>query len=243
MKISAAQLSVSDSDIQQNISKHVNFTKKAIAEGCRLIVFPEMSLTGYMRERANEFCFEIDDYRLDILKHLSSHHNITIVVGAPVKVNSKLCIGSFIIQPVNSTLLYTKQYLHEGEELFFEHNFNYNPQISIGNETVSFAICSDISNAKHAENAAKSNTSLYIASIYFTPNGINEAFNNLSAYSKKHSMNILMSNFVGKSYHYTGAGNSSFWNKEGTLIGNCNSSSECLLIIDINNNHSFINLI
>lgn len=243
MKISAAQLSVSDSDIQKNISKHVNFTEKAIAEGCQVIVFPEMSLTGYMRERAKEFYFEIDDYRLDTLKQLSSDHNIIIVVGAPVKVNSKLCIGSFIIQPNNTTLLYTKQYLHDGEELFFEHNFNYNPQIRIGNETVSFAICSDISNAEHAENAAENKTSLYIASIYFTPNGINEAFNNLSDYSKKHSMSILMSNFVGKSYHYTGAGNSSFWNKEGMLIGNCNSSSECLLIVDLNSNYSSITLI
>ena len=119
MKIASAQINCTVGKIQQNLNVHYQIIKIAIEEGVKLITFPEMSITGYCREEGGKLAFKENDNRLDKLKELSASGDIHIVVGAPIKIKGKLYIGAFVVYPNKPIGIYTKQYLHDGEELFY----------------------------------------------------------------------------------------------------------------------------
>jgi len=232
MILAAAQTKPKRGDISANLLNHYQLVELAAQNGANLIAFPELSITGYERENAEALVFTEDDYRIDHLKELSVRNNIVIIAGAPIKIDSKLFIGEFIIAPDDSVSIYTKQFLHEGEDEFFDSTFDYNPMLTIENQNISFAICADIDNSLHPENAAKNDTDIYVASIFFSPNGIPNAYRDLQNYAQKHKMNVLMSNFSGESWGSPSAGQSAFWNNKGELVAQMNDSDSGLLIIE-----------
>jgi predicted amidohydrolase len=236
MIIAAGQTIPKDS-INENLEEHYKLIELAADNNAQLIIFPELSLTGYQREEAEKYSFKLNDPRLDKLKEFAKNRKIVIIVGAPLKINNKIHICSFIISPKTSVEIYTKQFLHSGEELFFDPNLNYNPQIKIKEEIFSLAICSDIANPVHPNNASKVNCTTYLASIFYTPNGINDGYEMLSEYAKRYSMNVLMANYGGKSYQFESAGKSAFWTNTGELKSNFIGTGCGLLIAKKENNH------
>ncbi|RZJ50763.1 MAG: carbon-nitrogen hydrolase family protein [Flavobacterium sp.] len=237
MILAAAQTKPKRGDIDSNLLDHYRLIKLAAEKGADLIAFPELSISGYERENAVELAFTKDDSRIDHLKELAVEHNIIIIAGAPIQTETEMFIGEFIIFPDNSVSIYTKQFLHEGEDEFFQSSFDYNPMITIEDQKISFAICADIDNPLHPENASKKETSIYIASIFFSPNGIPNAYRDLQNYAEKHKMNVLMANFSGESWGYPSGGKSAFWNKEGELIAQMNDSDSGLLLVENKNDN------
>ena len=237
MILAATQTKPIRGDIDANLLDHYRLIELAAKNKAQLIAFPEMSITGYERENAQQLAFKKDDSRLDHLKKLALENNIIIIAGAPIQIELEMFIGEFIISPDNSIEIYTKQFLHEGEDDFFQSSFDYNPMITIENKKISFAICADIDNPLHPENACKRETDIYIASIFFSPNGIPNAYRDLQSYAEKHKMNVLMSNFSGESWGSPSAGQSAFWNNKGELITQMNDSDSGLLIVESQNDN------
>jgi predicted amidohydrolase len=233
MKIAAAQIKPIANNIHANIEKHLQFIDLAIKQEAKIIAFPEMSLTGYEREMAAELAFEIHDERLTAFKKQAQSNGILIIAGAPVKINSALHIGAFIFLPNGTSAVYTKQFLHDGEEKYFTPNHTYNPLIPFHNEQISLAICADINNQSHAAQAANRKTTVYIAGIFYTPKGISDGYEKLSGYAAKYAMNVLMANFVGSSYGMEAAGKSACWNNQGKLVAKLNDTEEGILTVEI----------
>jgi predicted amidohydrolase len=239
MILASAQTKPKQGDIESNLVVHYKMIDLASKNNVDLIVFPEMSITGYEREKAQDLAFSETDSRLDKLRQLSVDTKMILIVGAPILINDKLYIGAFVLKPDHSILIYTKQYLHSGEEEFFDSSFDYNPLINLNSKQVSIAICADIANPKHAGNANKNGSKLYIASIFFISNGIKDAHKTLSDYSKQYNMNILMSNYCGQSWGLDSGGQSAFWNNSGDLITKLDKQDSGLLIVE-NINDSWI---
>ncbi|TRW97964.1 carbon-nitrogen hydrolase family protein [Flavobacterium gawalongense] len=232
MILAAAQTKPKRGDIDANLLDHYHLVALAAVNKANLIVFPELSITGYEREDAKQLAFSPNDSRLNPLKKLAVENQITIIAGAPVLIQSELFLGEFIIAPDNSVSIYTKQFLHPGEEVYYQSSFNYNPILQIENERISCAICADIDYPQHPENAKKNNASIYIASIFFSPNGIPVAYQSLQSYATKHNMNVLMANFGGESYGSPSGGQSAFWNNKGELIAQMGDSDSGLLLVE-----------
>ncbi len=234
MILASAQTKPHRFDTEKNLADHYRFIDIAAQNNAEFIAFPELSVTGYERDQARELAFEGNDKRLDGLKTLSAKYNMIIVAGAPVLVEKEMYIGSFILFPDGRVELYTKQFLHPGEEKFYSPSFCYNPLVEIEGERISLAICADIDHPQHAESASKVNTSIYIPSIFFSPGGIPGAYKDLSGYAQKYSMSILMSNFCVEAWGRPAGGQSAFWNTKGELTGSLNDSDPGLLIVKKN---------
>lgn len=232
MKIAATQLRCTVGEISQNLDKHYQMIETAIEENIQLITFPEMSMTGYCREEAEKLAFTKDDHRLFKLKELAHKGKMMIIVGAPVRVKKELYIGAFIIYPDRSTDLYTKQYLHDGEELFFASSMNYNPIIDLEGEKISLAICADISQEQHPHQAKQNKSTLYLPSIFYSKNGIDEGHEQLRKYAEKYALNILMSNYSGTLWNITSGGKSAFWDAKGKLIDHLDLNDSGMLIAE-----------
>jgi predicted amidohydrolase len=230
MKIAAAQINSTVGAIQRNLNEHYRMVKIAIENKVQLISFPEMSISGYCLEEGRGHAFTIDDHRLEKLQELANDGNIIIVAGAPIKTKEHLYIGSFVISPRKPIQFYSKQYLHKGEELFYDSSMNHNPIIHLETEKISLAICADINNENHPCQAEKNNCSIYLPSIFYSSDGIDEGCQRLKRYAKKYSLNILMSNYSGELWGMKAGGKSSFWNADGELIDHLNTGDTGILM-------------
>lgn len=232
MKIAAAQIKSVIGKINENLEVHYQMINWAISKKVNLITFPEMSLTGYCREEAHKLAFSKNDPRLNTLIDLSAQGGIIIIVGAPIKLSKQLYIGSFIIKPNKSIDIYTKQYLHTGEELYFKSSFDFNPSIQLGDEKIALAICADIDHPEHPKAAKGINSTLYLPSIFFSKEGIYEGHRMLKKYAADYSINILMSNYCNLHWNINAGGKSGFWNTNGLLLSQLEKDKMGLVIIE-----------
>jgi predicted amidohydrolase len=232
MKICAAQTIPIKGDILKNIENHKKLIEIAISNQADIIVFPELSLTGYEPELADVLAVsELEDKRLNEFQSISNNNQIIIGVGMPTKLEKGICISMIIFQPNKMRQIYSKQYLHPGEEKYFVSGQNILP-IEHKNKKIAFAICYETSIFEHSELASKNGADIYFASVLNSVNGVDKDLKRISEIAKKYSMVSLMSNFTGKSGEYDCAGKTSIWNKQGILIGQLNEKEEGIIIID-----------
>jgi predicted amidohydrolase len=82
LNLALAQISTKLGDVQANLEKHLDFVKQAKARKADLVVFPELSLTGYVLQdlvASVAHCPTDDD---PVFKHLlKASHDLDLVVG------------------------------------------------------------------------------------------------------------------------------------------------------------------
>src|SRR5688572_29874849 len=98
-------------DVEENVRRHVALARLAAAERPEVVVFPELSLTGYELERADELAFERRDARLAALGQLATELEAALIVGAPLRDDGKLYLGAFVLLPSGEELVHTKRFL------------------------------------------------------------------------------------------------------------------------------------
>ena len=231
MRVGVAQTRPITGNIQVNIATHKQWIERAVADGAALIMFPELSLTGYEPTLAKELATEQDDPRLDDLQALSDANGITIGVGAPTTTETGICISMLLFQPHRARYVYSKSYLHPDEEAFFVRGHSA-PQLQIKQTNIALAICYEISVPEHLECALKSRPEMYVASVAKFVNGINKALERLSSVARDSAMPILMSNCIGFADGGQCAGKTSVWDNRGALLGQLNDADEGMLIFD-----------
>lgn len=231
MRICVAQTKPVTGDFQRNIDKHKELIDLAVTNEADMIIFPELSITGYEPEQAKKLATHPNDKRFDEFQKISDIKRIIIGIGVPLKDNSDVSISMLLFQPNEGRKLYSKRYLHADEEPFFVAGQN---SISLlgRNSNIAFAICYEISILDHAENAFKNGAKIYVASVAKFEDKIDRATNRLAKIASDYSMTVLMSNFIGSSNGQKYAGRTSIWNKQGSLVGQLSDKNEGVLIID-----------
>lgn len=235
MKVGVVQLKPIKGDIEKNIESHIRWIEQAVNAGADMLVFPELSLTGYEPELAGALASNQYDGRLDCLQRLSDEGKIVVGVGLPTTENGKLYVSMIIFQPGRERIAYSKQYLYPTEVPFFSAGCN--PLvINFEDEVIAPAVCYELSSKEHNEFAAKNGATIYVASVLNSVNGVDADLRKLSNIAKGYRMVVLMANYVGESGGYTCAGRSSVWDKDGGLLGQLDGREEGLLIFDTASN-------
>ena len=232
MKIGIVQIEPLKGNIEKNLYKHLKFIDAALEIKPDILMFPELSLTGYEPELANNLATNSNDDRITSLQKISDTHQIILCVGLPTKKNNKLFVSMIIFQPNKERITYSKQYLYPTEkEIFTTGN---TPCIITYNETniIAPAICYELSNREHAEYAHKMNATIYMASVLNSINGIDADIEKLSKIASTYGMTTCMANYIGTSGGYECAGKSSIWNSKGELIAQLDDKTEGILICD-----------
>lgn len=231
MKICVAQTRPLKGDVQGNIENHKKLIVLALAGGAEMVIFPELSLTGYEPALARELATHKDDSRFDAFQNISDTNQITIGVGMPLIVETGICIGLILFQPHQTRQTYSKKYLHSDENPFFVSGQNSIGLIG-GKANIALAICYELSVSKHSENAHQSGAQIYIASVAKSRNGVDNANKNLSGIAQKYSMTVFMSNCTGLCDNFVGAGQSSVWNNQGSQVAQLNETGEGIIVFN-----------
>jgi predicted amidohydrolase len=231
MRICIGQTKPYKGDIDKNIERHKMFLKIAVSRNINIMIFPELSLTGYEPELAKDLATTQDDKRLDIFQKISNINNVVIGVGLPTRKNDDIFISMVIFQPNKDRFTYSKQYLYPTEIGYFTPG-QKQIYLKIGDNIIVPAICYELSIPEHSQKAHENNVNIYIASVLNSVNGIDSDIKKLSSIAINYNMTVFMSNYIGQSGGYQCAGKTSIWNNHGDIVGQLNDKNEGLLIFD-----------
>ncbi len=231
MKICLTQTKSEKGDISSNIENHKKWIRIAISERADLIVFPELSLTGYEPELAKELATDQNDSRLDEFQKISDLNQIAIGIGLPTKSVSGISISMIIFQPNLPRQTYSKQKLHSDEKPYFIEG-NEQVILTIKDTKIALAICYESLQPEHSEFAKGLGADYYIASVAKSQGGIEKAYSHFPKIAHKYAMPVLMANCIGFCDNFESKGQSSVWNESGMLIGQLDSQREGIIIFD-----------
>jgi predicted amidohydrolase/ribosomal protein S18 acetylase RimI-like enzyme len=231
MKICIAQTHSLKGNIQKNIDNHIAMIRKGIDFQADLIVFPELSITGYEPELAEKLACDSDDSIFDCFEDLAAQNEITIGVGMPTNTEDGINISLLIFQPNQKRITYSKQLLHTDELPFFKCG-NRQVYVTIKNKKIAFGICYETLQEEHFRNAHKNGADIYIASVAKSQNGIDKTYAYFPTVAKTFQMPILMANAVGYCDNFLSIGQSAVWNEKGELVGQLDGQNQGFLIFD-----------
>ena len=231
MKLSVAQSKPFPGQIAKNIFRHVEMIEVAIDHHVELIVFSELSITGYEPTLVDKLALDVNDKRFDVFQQLSDRGNITIGIGAPIKSSEGIQISLIFFRPGLMQLVYSKHYLHTDEDPFFVSGQNIDG-IVINGAKIALAICYEISIAQHTALALQTGATCFIASVAKSFKGVGAATQQLVATAKTYGVPVLMSNAVGPSDGGVCAGQSLVVDAQGSILAQMDSETEGLLIFD-----------
>ena len=97
--LAAAQTIAVAGDIPANLQRHLAFMGVAAEHGVQVLVFPELSLTGYEPALAAGLAIAPDDMVLAPLREMAQALRLTAVVGMPIRLapEAGVAIGALVL--------------------------------------------------------------------------------------------------------------------------------------------------
>jgi predicted amidohydrolase len=181
-------------------------------------------------ELADRLAFSREDERLAPLVEAARVCSMTLVVGAPVRIGSRLHIGAFILSPDGAVGLYTKQRMGAFSEsarcdgvvprpeATFFHPGDLDPPVLFDGNTAAVAVCADTDLPSHAEAAKARGAEVYLASMFVIPSEFERETASLREYAARHSMVVAFANYGGPSGGLASGGRSAVWSGRGELL-------------------------
>ena len=231
LTLAAAQSISIAGDVPANIQRHLVFMRAAAEQGVQVLVFPELSLTGYEPALAGGLAVSPEDSLLAPLREMARELRLTAVVGMPIRLapGAQVLIGALVLGADGSLAVYTKQHLHPGEEAVFSPGQG-GAALQWGSDRIALAVCADFSYASHARLAAESGAGIYATSVLVSDGGYAADTALLQGYAREHCMLVLMANHGGPSGGWACAGRSAIWGSDGRLIACAPGKGDALVV-------------
>lgn len=231
MKVAIAQIVVEKGNLPHNLAKHLYCCQLAANEKADLVVFPELSLTGYEPELAQALAVELTDPVWETLKHCARKNQLVISVGMPLKTANGIQIGAVQAWPNGTLHPYAKQNLYTGEDQFFVPG-THDHQFTLQGEKISMAICADISEPQIPLRAHRQGATIFLAPVMVSKKGLTHDRTLLQQYAQQYQLLTVMANYGGQTGGYDCGGYSSVWSEKGELIGELAHDREGMLLLE-----------
>lgn len=232
MKMGVAQVRAIRGDIKANLNVHLRWMEKAATIGTELLIFPELSLTGYEPTLASALAIDLHDARLDPIQAFCDQHGMSVGAGAPIRTGPGIGIGMIMFHPHQPRWVYTKKYLHADEEPFF---------VSGHNERETFyeyprmapAICYELSVPAHRQRAVQLGADVYLVSVAKTRPGMATATEMLTSFAREYRIWVLVANAVGEADGMICGGGSCIISRDGNINQQLGTTNEDILTADV----------
>ena len=215
--LAAAQTVPIVGNIDRNVADHIRVVEVAGRAGAEVVVFPELSLTGYVLESVRDLAISPSDPRLDPLVESASDAGLTIVAGAPLLIAETIHIGAIILAPTGAREVYTKHYLGHGEERFVTPGV-LDPIVSLGTHRGAVCVCADANQPAHSEAAAARGADTYLVSSLIVAEEFDRKTAALQDYARSFEMTVVFANYGGTAGDLVGAGGSTVWSARGDVV-------------------------
>lgn len=225
----AAQITASRGDIAANLETHRHAMEMAAREGVDLLVFPELSVTGYEMDLAADLQTTPQASAFAFLHALARDAGMIALLGMPLKADGGKPYLGAIILGTEEPLGYAKMHVHTSEDLYFQSGTRHRIIPHRGKQ-IGCGICADLTHASHAAGARTEGADVYAVGALINEAAWTREEPMLRGYAERHDMAVVFSNYATKSGPYVPVGKSSVWAPGGHLITQATDTEECLVI-------------
>ncbi|MHC6529456.1 carbon-nitrogen hydrolase family protein [Vibrio proteolyticus] len=216
--IALAQIPVKKGQIATNLTEHLAAIAAAAQQQVDLVVFPELSLTGYELELLATLAMTEESDAIQALKTAAQKYAIWVIAGCPLACpNDKPAIAAVVCSPQGDVHFCTKQYLHPGEDVFCSAG-SQNHTLNIQGFTLALAICADFSKPQHARDANQQKADVYVVSALISPAGYETDASILADIASSYNMPVLLANHISVTGGWQTCGKSTMWLPSGEPV-------------------------
>jgi predicted amidohydrolase len=214
LAIAAAQPACTAKDVRANAHEHARVIRAA---GAQLVVFPELSLTGYELD-ADAVSPENDELRV-IIEACAETESVALV-GAPVDGDGgRDRIGMLRVTSAGAEIAYRKSYLGGAEPARFAPGEGP-AAIDLNGWRVGLGICKDTGVDQHIADAVSLDPDLYVAGLVHRPEELDMQEERGVRIARACRAYVAFASFAGSTgggFDRT-AGLSSIWAPDGTPL-------------------------
>ena len=209
LRLAVAQPKLVAHDVAANAYAHASSVDEARA---RVVVFPELSLTGYELDAP---VVALDDARLEPLIDACLRNNCLALAGAPI---DGPFIATLAITGAGATVAYRKQWLGDVEA----QRFSPGPApavIEVDGWRLGLAICKDTGVAQHASDTVALGIDAYVAGTVKHAHEAALQAERAHLIATSHRVWVAVASFAGPTgggFTETAAG-SAIWSPDGTI--------------------------
>lgn len=209
LTIASAQPETVAGDLDHNVRAHAEVIRSS---GARLVVFPELSLTGYELDGP---VLEFTDPALQPIVDACRDHNAVALVGAAVLEQAGRFIAVLRIDADGVRVASRKTWLHGDESLHFSAGDG--PYVTdIDGWMVGVAICKDTYVAEHTARFASMGVDLYVAGVLDTPGEHEQRTARSGETARALGVPVAIANYRGATSLYpVTAGSSAIYDADG----------------------------
>ena len=234
LTVSLAQVPVVKGDVMGNLEHHIKMIKQSSCHNADVVVFPELSLTGYELTLASDLALSPEVQSFKELSQASIENEIIVVAGCPLIADksSKPTIGAVVCFPNGTVDFYSKQYLHDGEDEYCATG-DKDYLFKVNGYQVALAICADFVEPNHSQRARDLGADIYLVSALISETGFAADAKILSDIALAHRFPVLLSNHISMTGGWDVCGNNSIWNSRGEWVSSSASKNSGLLVCTI----------
>lgn len=207
-------------DVEANVAAVVSATEAAQELGARLLVLPELSLTGYELGLLSDddLWLSVDDERLAPLRTAVAETGVSIVLSAALTLSGPTReLAAVALLADGSVVTQGKQHLH-GQEVDLFSPGTSTATIDVDGWSVALAVCLDVAHPAHAAHARELGADVYVASTLYTEGDERRIDVHGAARAMDQRMFSVIANHVGATGAGFACGSSGAWAPDGERL-------------------------
>jgi predicted amidohydrolase len=206
-------------DVAANAGAHADAVRAA---GARVVVFPEMSLTGYALDAPT---IEPDDPRLEPIVAACAETGSVALVGVPVAGAvaadgaARRHIGILAVDATGASVVYRKMWLGGAEAETFDPGTSP-AAIEVDGHRIGLAICKDTGMPRHAADTAALGIDGYVAGVLEFADDATVPAERSARIAADHGVWVAFASFAGSAGgdYDRSAGRSIIRDRDGTVL-------------------------
>ena len=214
LTVAVAQPSCASYDVAVNAVTHAATVRSA---GARVMVFPELSLTGYELDAP---AITVEDPRLAPIVEACAESGSLALVGAPVHGDAgRSHIAMLAIDGTGATVAYRKMWLGTAESNRFDAG-GKPAVLDVDGWRLGLAICKDTGIPQHASDTAALGIDVYVAGILESAADEAVLAERARRVATGHQVWVAVASFAGSTGggYAPAAGRSAIWASDGEII-------------------------
>ncbi|TDB70293.1 carbon-nitrogen hydrolase family protein [Micromonospora sp. KC723] len=213
LSLAVAQPECVPYDVGANAAAHAALVRAADA---RVVVFPELSLTGYELDAP---VFATHDARLAPLVEACAATGAVALVGAPVGDAGRAYLGMLAVDGDGAQVAYRKMFLTGAEAARFAAG-DEPAVVDVDGWRLGLAICKDTGVAAHAACTVALGVDCYLAGVLEAPDDAAVPDERARLVAATHGVWVATASFAGNSgsRYPRSAGGSGVWRPDGTPV-------------------------
>lgn len=211
--VAAAQPRCVSNDVEANASAHAEVIRAAEA---RVVVFPELSLTGYELDAPP---IDTEDDRLTVIVDACAAAGSVALVGAPTASEGHDHIAVIAITGSGARVAYRKMWLSDAEARRFAPG-SAPAVVDVDGWRLGLAICKDTGVPEHADATAALGIDAYVAGVLESADDAAVQEERARRVTADHEVWVVVASFAGSTgggYERTAA-QSRIWSPTGRVV-------------------------